>query len=88
MLVLLRRDAVYWQYAGMIRSSKKGYIMKYSNNRVLKVDFDRRKTEANAAQYIALKQFERAEKISRTINIAAVISWGAFIAVLIIGVAK
>ncbi len=62
--------------------------MKYSNNKVLKVDFDRRKTDANAAQYIALKQFERAEKISKIINIAAMISWGAFIAVLIMGVSK
>jgi len=40
---------------------KKGYIMKYSNNNLLKGDFDRRKRESNAAQYIALKQFERAQ---------------------------
>lgn len=40
---------------------KKGYIMKYANNNVLKGDFDRRKRESNAAQYIALKQFERAQ---------------------------
>ncbi len=84
----MRCNAVYYQQAGIIRSSKKGYIMKYSNNKVLKVDFDRRKTDANAAQYIALKQFERAEKISKIINIAAMISWGAFIAVLIMGVSK
>ena len=42
-------------------TQKKGYIMKYSNNKVLKGDFDRRKRESNAAQYIALKQFERAQ---------------------------
>jgi len=35
--------------------------MKYSNNNVLQGDFDRRKRESNAAQYIALKQFERAQ---------------------------
>ena len=40
---------------------KKGYIMKYANNNVLKGDFDRRIRESNAAQYIALKQFERAQ---------------------------
>ena len=40
---------------------KKGFIMKYSNNNVLQGDFDRRKRESNAAQYIALKQFERAQ---------------------------
>jgi hypothetical protein len=33
--------------------------MNTSNNNVLKGDFDRRKRDANAAQYIALKQFER-----------------------------
>lgn len=42
--------------------SKKGEIMNNSNNNLLKGDFDRRKREANAAQYIALKQFERAQK--------------------------
>ena len=35
--------------------------MNTSNNNVLKGDFDRRKRESNAAQYIALKQFERAQ---------------------------
>lgn len=35
--------------------------MKYANNNVLKGDFDRRKRESNAAQYIALKRFERAQ---------------------------
>ena len=42
-------------------TQKKGYIMKKSLNNVLKGDFDRRKRESNAAQYIALKQFERAQ---------------------------
>lgn len=41
--------------------SKKGLIMNNSNNNVLKGDFDRRTREANAAQYIALKQYERAK---------------------------
>ena len=41
---------------------KKGYIMKYSNNNLLKGNFDRRKRESNAAQYIALKKFEKAKK--------------------------
>lgn len=36
--------------------------MNDSNNNVLRGDFDRRKRDANAAQYIALKQFERAQK--------------------------
>lgn len=31
------------------------------NSNVLKGDFDRRNRESNAAQYIALKQFERAQ---------------------------
>ena len=35
--------------------------MKYSNNNLLKGNFDRRKRESNAAQYIALKKFERAQ---------------------------
>ena len=35
--------------------------MKYSNNNVLQGDFDRRKRESNAAQYIAIKKFERAQ---------------------------
>jgi hypothetical protein len=35
--------------------------MNASNNNVLKGDFDRRNRESNAAQYIALKQFERAQ---------------------------
>ena len=41
--------------------SKKGLIMNTSNTNVLKGDFDRRSRESNAAQYIALKQYERAE---------------------------
>lgn len=54
--------------------------MNTSNNNVLKGDFDRRKREANAAQYIALKQFERAQE-SRFI-------WDGFMisAVIVIGV--
>ena len=35
--------------------------MKYSNNNVLQGDFDRRKRESNAVQYIAIKKFERAQ---------------------------
>jgi hypothetical protein len=35
--------------------------MNTSKNNVLKGDFDRRKRESNAAQYIALKQYERAQ---------------------------
>lgn len=54
--------------------------MNTSNNNVLKGDFDRRKREENAAQYIALKQFERAQD-RRFI-------WDGFIisAVIVIGV--
>lgn len=55
------------------------------NSNLLKGDFDRRKREANAAQYIALKQFERAEKRSQIITIAAMISWGAFAIILLKG---
>lgn len=36
--------------------------MNDSNNNVLRGDFERRKREANAAQYIALKQYERAQE--------------------------
>ena len=41
--------------------SKKGLIMDNFNSNVLKGDFDRRSRESKAAQYIALKQYERAE---------------------------
>ena len=36
--------------------------MNNSNSNVLKGDFDRRKRESNAAQYIALKQYESAQE--------------------------
>jgi hypothetical protein len=36
--------------------------MKYSNNNLLKGNFNRRNANANAAQYIALKRFEKAKK--------------------------
>jgi hypothetical protein len=36
--------------------------MKYSNNNLLKGNFNRRNASANAAQYIALKRFEKAKK--------------------------
>ena len=36
--------------------------MKYLDNKVLNVNFDLRKRQKRAAQYIALKQFEKAKK--------------------------
>lgn len=59
--------------------------MSDSDNNVLRGDFERRSREAKAAQYIAQKQFERAEKRSQIITIAAMISWGAFAIILLKG---
>jgi len=59
--------------------------MNTSNNNVLKGDFDRRKREANAAQYIALKQFEKIKRRQFWTNAIlsfSVVSgaiWGAYI---------
>ena len=58
--------------------------MNTSNNNVLKGDFDRRKRDANAAQYIALKQFERQQTADARRDFL-IIATGALLVASIIG---